>query len=222
MIKKFIHWLCTKLGYVPETQYRIVQENLSELTIAHNKYEHEMENQLNDFRERVTAMEFVTMEELKNENEALKLNQDKIAAQLLQAENFYKDVQTQITDMMHVSPIMGFPAAMRFPGASTITDHKIKNPGNEDHILVTGRTIFTDDVTAKIQAAHSMTDKLLIIRTELIKQGLVDKIAKNLINSGAFVITIGYNKDCTTCEAYYMLKAIIPETDLIINYDYFK
>lgn len=220
-MKRFFNWLFKKLGYISVFEFHDLEHQLEKAESVIEDYQADatsLREHIAELETILKRLDHVTLINLQDENTTLKLKQDKINADLIQAEQYYKEVQTQISDMMHVSPIMGFPNAMRFPGATVIKDMATVNEAGDKCITVIGRSILPDYITTKIQTAVGMTDKMLIIRNELLKQGILDRITQDLIKSGAISITLGYNKDCTTCEAYFTVKAEIPESDLIINY----
>lgn len=221
-MKRFFNWLFRKLGYISVFEYHDMEHQLQEAESVIEHYQADattLRKHIDELERDLRRLDHVTLLDLQDENNALKLKQDKINANLIQAEQYYKEVQTQLADMMHVSPIMGFPNAMRFPGATVIKDMATVNESGDKCITVIGRSILPDSTTTKIQTAVGMTDKMLIIRNELLKQGILDRITQDLIKSGAISMTLGYNKDCTTCEVYFTVKAEIPESDLIINYE---
>ena len=122
--------------------------------------------------------------------------------------------------MMHNHQLFGFGNAKAIPGATVVTcigcGHKTDND-NMSHV-VTGRTIFTDDVTAKINNAASIQDKYSIAINALIRLGIMDQITKNLLSNGSIQFVLAFNGDCTASELYYTVEAVKPNATFTIEH----
>ena len=180
----------------------------------------QLTEELNICRGRINAMDLTSMEELKEENDRLQAEQDRITAEMQKSEEYYKEVQKDLRRALHDDHMFSFARNMCFPGSSSVSCETIqemhKNPLN--FIVVCGRTTMDDEATAKLKTIPGINQKYSYCLNYLMRLGLVDKIAKNIINGG-LALTLTYNEDCTTNEIYYEAKCMVPESGYLIQYD---
>lgn len=180
----------------------------------------QLTEELNICRGRINAMNLVTMEELKSENDRLQAEHDKIHVEMQKSEEYYKEVQKGLRRALHDDHMFSFARNMCFPGSSSVSCETMqethKNPLN--FIVVCGRTTMDDEATAKMKTLPGIDQKYSYCLNYLMRLGLVDKIAKNIM-SGGLALTLTYNEDCTTNEIYYEAKCMVPESGYKIHYE---
>lgn len=193
------NFLKTELA-LRESEYKTIKEDYDDLC-----------DRYNDATQRLNNLQADSMESLKAENAKLRSEIDKVNANVAEAEEYYKTVQKQITELTSADESYKFRYNMEFAGATTLKSSILPENGN---VKVTGRTILMDDTTARIQAASSLRDKYTIGLNYLLKTGLLNRLAQSLIEAGALQFTYGYTKS-TTIEVYYAIEAIVPNTYII-------
>lgn len=180
----------------------------------------QLTEELNICRGRINAMNLVTMEDLKSENDRLQTEHDKIHVEMQKSEEYYKEVQKGLRRALHDDHMFSFARNMCFPGSSSVSCETMqethKNPLN--FIVVCGRTTMDDEATAKMKTLPGIDQKYSYCLNYLMRLGLVDKIAKNIM-SGGLALTLTYNEDCTTNEIYYEAKCMVPESGYKIHYE---
>lgn len=180
----------------------------------------QLTEELNICRGRINAMNLVTMEDLKSENDRLQAEHDKIHVEMQKSEEYYKEVQKGLRRALHDDHMFSFARNMCFPGSSSVSCETMqethKNPLN--FIVVCGRTTMDDEATAKMKTLPGIDQKYSYCLNYLMRLGLVDKIAKNIM-SGGLALTLTYNEDCTTNEIYYEAKCMVPESGYKIHYE---
>lgn len=193
---------------------------LQNLTNDQQALNDRMVEHINELIKRISSVTFKTMEKYKAENEALREDHNKIIKDLEDGIKYYNSVQKQVSEMMHNSQEWSFPNSMCFPGATIISSGKTSCDNIENsagQFVYKGRTVLTDDITTKLQNTASINEKMNIIILQLKKQGIYDKIMKDLIAANPIRYTIGYNTDCTCYEVYYCISVNIPDTVLNIE-----
>lgn len=217
-LKRFIDHLFYLLGYVPNKEY-VDAKNLHKLEIdATKEVLDQLRSQLEEANAKLEEVGYDAYIAVRKRNAELESAQDKIEKDIEESTEFYKKVQSDISKMMHNDPLLGFPQNMAFPGATSV-DARLIDEGEDigKVVSISGRTIFTDDMTAKIHSATSMDDKYMIAVNQLIKLGLTDHIMKQIINYGGLQLTFGYNEDCTSIELYYNVQCVKPEVMHVID-----
>jgi len=165
-------------------------------------------------------MNLVTMEELKSENDRLQAEHDKIHVEMQKSEEYYKEVQKGLRRALHDDHMFSFARNMCFPGSSSVSCETMQETHNNplNFIVVCGRTTMDDEATAKMKTLPGIDQKYSYCLNYLMRLGLVDKIAKNIM-SGGLALTLTYNEDCTTNEIYYEAKCMVPESGYKIHYE---
>lgn len=224
MFQRFIKWLLPKLGLV-----YISQEDMSKMTDklieTKSKFmrlqdQNNVLSRENDYlKAHINTVEFKTLEEYERKQRELETRQDVIDHDICEANDYYKEVQSALSKALHDSEVFGFKRSMAFPGSTSVQGGIVTNDDNSKDVVISGRTIFPDDVTQEIQNATSMHDKYLIALNHLIRYGIVEQIAKNIINNGALEFTLAYNKNCTCLELYYQVRCDKPESRFHITVD---
>lgn len=230
-MRKFLNWFFGLFGYIYkqdatnqlniqlETKDKLytslIEGKTHEYKTLYNEHE-KLKEEYKTLLKRVNEMELTSMEELKAENEKVHLENDQLQASMKEAEEYYKTVQKQVSEVLHEDSVFGFNKSMAFPGSSSIDCRKDQN---DTVIIASGRSILDDDTTAKIQRLPSISMKYQIGLNHLLKYGLLNKLIENLINHGALQFTYGYNKDCTCIELYYNIQCKRPDTILTVKED---
>jgi len=164
----------------------------------------------NKLNERIASVEFQTMEQYKTENE-------KCIKDVEAGEKYYKEVQKQVSNVLHNDLEWKFPNAMAFPGSTVMNTDPGVNKNGEPCFTIKGRIVLPDDVTGVIQHKTSINDKYNVIVNNMVKLGLMDRVVKSMIQFGLIEYTIGYNSDCTTCEVYYQIIVDTPQNVINLN-----
>ena len=191
---------------------KMMTEN-NDLTMKLNSYQGEID----DLKDRIKNSEILSMEQLRNENQRLQTEHDQIRVEMNKAEEYYKTVQKQVRTALHDDHSFSFAKNMCFPGSSSVSCETSRETFTKpiDFNVICGRTTMDDEATAKLKQVVGIDQKYAYCLNYLLKLGLIDKIAKNLVNGG-LAITIAYNEDCTVNELYYEAKCMVPETGHII------
>lgn len=216
-MKKFFDWLFSLFGYVPKADLEKSQEFASSEHLRCVKFENEnidLHYELEKARQTIDQFKNEPIEEIKAESKRLKLELDEISADHVKMEEFYRTVQKQLSGEFHHDPVFGFTSSPAIPGASVVTGFY---NGNDNSSNIVGRTLLMDNITAKVNNAMTMAEKYRIILNTMIQLGLIDKIAQNLIATGAIQLSLTYNENCTTSEVYYMVKCQKPDPDSILT-----
>lgn len=213
-----IELLCKWFHLVPAEEYNKTQkeldftmtqlEELCKKQVELNEELNKTNLVLSKYRDLWENTETQTKAEVMDENRKLKAEHDKYQKDLEEAEAYYKKVQGMIHDITVEDPIFGYRSERLFPGASIVYSRKIDSDKDMPaDILVSGRTVLPDDVTARIQQVSSIQEKYQILINTLLQYRLLQRFTDELIMSGAIQFTLGYINDCTTMVAYYSLKA---------------
>jgi len=124
-------------------------------------------------------------------------------------QEYIKDLQTQLGDILHVSPCFEFSNDMAIPGSTCIVTGIEDDPqGDERFTVVRGRTVLTDDMTPLIDQTKSIEDRMSLLMDYMKRWGLCDRIVRDLMSYGALSVSLAYNKNCTAYEMYYQLSAV--------------
>lgn len=201
-VDRFIDHMATTFGYISKKEY-------DDLCIKYDalKHSHHLA------KERIAALKFETMETLNEVNKELSAENDRLQAEIVEAEKYFNEVQRQLSEGMHTDPVFGFAGSRAIPGATIV--RPISTIG--DVITVAGRTIFDDAITAKINNNPNISEKYWIAINSLTRLGIIEKIADNLLQCGAIQFTLAFNPDCTTSELYYKIDAQRAETTFNIK-----
>ena len=191
---------------------KLMNEN-NDLNMKLNSYQGEID----DLKDRIKNSEILSMEQLRDENQRLQTEHDQIRVEMNKAEEYYKTVQKQVRTALHDDRSFSFAKNMCFPGSSSVSCETLRETFTKpiDFTVICGRTTMDDEATAKLKQIVGIDQKYAYCLNYLMKLGLINKIAKNLVNGG-LVITIAYNEDCTVNELYYEAKCMVPETGHII------
>lgn len=223
LLKKILSFF--KLAYITESEV----EDLQNLILYHEenfqqamRERHEFSVLATQLKEQVDILGGTSLLEEKRRNDELEKRQDKIEADLEKAEEYYKVVQKALSEALHNDPMYGFNKAMAFPGSTSVTTADYIEEGNEGKFSATaicGRSILFDQDTAAIRNLPDMRSKYQYGFNHLLKYGLVDQLARMIVNSGAIQLSYAYNKDCTTMELYYNVQVRKPDAYLTITID---
>lgn len=219
----FIEKILDFFGLIPKWKYDELKDGIdTELKLRDSSYMSLREDYDNlcteatELRNRLAVLDADRIEAIEKENEKLKTLMDKTNADIAEAEEYYKEVQKQISEVASQGEVYKFRYNLEFPGSTTIKDHISQNG---DSVRVSGRTIFMDDITQRIQAETNLTKKYMIGLNTLMKMGAINKLTENLIKDGVLQITYGYTES-TTMEIYYSIEAVVPNSKvLLLNKD---
>lgn len=217
LLDKILLWL----GYVPKHEKDDMVKHIESLMSANADLKYECKDLIVKYKEacaRIDDIEFETIESVHQKNKELHAENDRLHAAINESEEHYNAIQRQLSDMMHEHPVFGFGNSRAIPGASIVTSVGIGDTTNHMSNMITGRTIFTDDVTAKINNAPSVHEKYSIAINKLIQLGILDQIAKNMVASGSIQFVLAFNGDCTASELYYTVETVKPDASFSIEY----
>lgn len=160
-----------------------------------------LEEILQTRNELISSVEFQDMAHYKAENEKLQQG-------IEDAKQIAETLQTQLSDVLHDHDIWGFPGKPAFPGSTVVTNvvESIIKDGTTNLVL-RGRTIFDDKVSQQIGEKPTLNDQMSVALLAMKKQGVFDKILRDLITSGCIAYTIGVIND-----KYESSEEIDPET----------
>lgn len=215
-MKKFFDWLFGLFGYVSKDDTDTKYADLLELYGVVKVQVDEIMAARDSLQKLVDETSRLTMKELNDENIALKLENDRVQQLVQDGESYYRQVQEQLSDEMHKDPVFSFSRSPAIPGAATYSAEEDYN-GDDTTVVISGRSVFIDEVTAKIHNAHDVREKYMIALNNLKVTGMLDRIAQDLINHGCLQIVLAYNKACTTNELYFNLKCEKPKATIYIE-----
>lgn len=218
---RFLIWLLSKFGFwvcsVPEhletrEKLDVQEEKIKDL---HERNQN-LNRRLNKANKIIEEMSATSIQEQVEINKKLQLEQDRINAAMQKAEEYYKSVQEALNKALQDNGVYKFDSRMAFPGSTSFNGGEYRE-NNEKYIIVSGRTILTDDDTAKMKMLPSLEEKYQYAYNHLLQWGLVEKIAKTLVTSGGTAFTLAFNPDCTCTEVYYNIQVKKPDTALTID-----
>lgn len=211
LLHRLIDWLCKVTGYIPKVAQQEISKNNAEIADTIDRLERSVistNTKLMEASEKVKELQYhvdqsnvLNMEQLQEENKRVMLENDKIHKDMQEANEYYKEVQTQISELMHGDPLFGFKRSVTIPGSSTLTG-VIK----DDTAVVAGRMVMEDSVTAKMEQEPSLRERYYIATNQLAKYGLLDRIMQEALNLGGVQFTLAYNDNCTATELYYAME----------------
>lgn len=155
----------------------------------------------------VDAMDKVKLCE---ENENLKKS-------IEQQDKITKDVQNQLSKALHEDQMWGFPDRQAFPGCTAVDSNFSQISEDERYAIIKGRTIFDAEVTEKINQAKTVSEKMSVALLAMKKQGVYDKMLRDLIMMNAVEYTMAYDENANVMELYYMIRARLPES--VVNFE---
>lgn len=212
VLKRWIDRLFALLGYTPTEEYTEACKLHKRAITEVEKVLEQLRNQLDAANAKLEEVGYDAYVAVRERNAELERTQDKIQKDVEETTEFYKSVQSSITGLLQKDPILGFPQNMVFPGATSVDARVMDGETSDEKIInISGRTIFTDDITAKIHDTTNLNDKYMIAVNQLIKLGLTDHIMKQIINYGGLQLTFGYNEGCTSIELYYNVQCVKPK-----------
>lgn len=114
-----------------------------------------------------------------------------------------KGLQKQLGELFNEHPVFGFPNGTPIPGSTCATTSDYEMSDGSKFAVLRGRTIFTDDMTIKIDSAPSIYERHQLIKEYMERYGILAKIGKDLMSRGGIKVSLAYNKNCTAYEAFY-------------------
>ena len=125
---------------------------------------------------------------------------------------FVKDTQKLLEREIKPSDEFSFPRSQPWPGSMTITDDIANMDNGDKKVIVRGRCIAMDDTTTQINNEPDMYGKIMKMVDQMKRYGTLDRVAYQMITSGAMTLTLAYNEDCTNYVLYYEMAADAPES----------
>lgn len=220
-IVRFLVWILGKLGWWSCSleqhdaeckrydDLRVEKESL----VERNK---ELNRRLNKANKTLDTVQATSIEEQMEINRKLELEQDRINAAMQKSEEYYKTVQEALNKALQENGVYKFDDRLAFPGSTSFNGGEYRE-NDEKYIIVTGRTIMTDEDTSRMKTMPDVRDKYQYAYNHLLQWGLVEKIAKTLVTSGGVAFTIAFNPECTSAEVYYNIRVKKPDNALIID-----
>lgn len=221
ILEKIIDWLYNLIGYCPKQiakQFDDLvcpdRENTCTEETSFQERIDRIRNVLMESNERIQKLEdqieecsMLDMKELLEINNQLTEDNQKLMKEIEKSEEYYHKVQVQVSDILHGDKTFGFGRNPCIPGSTSLMSEKV-----EDSIRVYGRTIFTDVLAERIKQEPSVRNKFQMAYSELLRNGLIDKLVRQLVSLGAISMTLGFNENNTTLEVYYTLEAVHHES----------
>jgi hypothetical protein len=224
MIKRFLIWLGKKIGliFLTQDQYKALMNSneyyRSAYDHARSEYK-DLSEALIELQAKFDEADATSILEQKKINDELMLKQDQIQAAMEKTEEYYKTVQETLSKALHSDAVYGFNRSLAFPGSTAVTTHEYQDSDNERFVVISGRTIVDDATTAVLRTMPDINSKYRHLYNYMVQYGLIDKIARMLVNSGALQFTLAYNSDCTTCEVYYNVQLKKVENQWVVDVD---
>lgn len=172
---------------------------------------------------RIKSTEFKTLEEYKTNQELLDNKNKKLEAELKVQTEFYKQIQTLLSEKLIDFGKLSFPKSLMIPGSvdSRIdqADPCVLDPVDikDSYTKYTGRIIFDDVTTTKIKNEIAINKKVDIIAKYMSQYGITDMIITKLIKNGNIPIVLGYRDSNTVYEAYFTISLMNGTTIIAIN-----
>lgn len=212
---KFIEFLLKILngiGLYTKSQYEsvvTVRDAATQLadtrftTIADQRSEiEELQQKLKEMAEKAESLE-TSIDTIKAfaDSESDRATQEHEAA----CENLdlIKGLQKQLGELFNEHPVFGFPHGTAIPGSTCVTASDYEMKDGSKFAVLRGRTIFTDDMTIKIDSSPSIYERHQLIKDYMDRYGIFSKIGKDLMARGGIKLSLAYNKNCTAYEAFY-------------------
>lgn len=175
---------------------------------------------IDKLQQRIDTVAFKTMEDYKLKQNALDAEHADLQKKIEEVLNFQKEVEKQVSRLLHRDEKFGFSGNFSFPGSTSIASEILHdNETGKPYITVYGRTVFGDEHSNKLGELLTLNEKLKYIVNVMFKQGIYDRITKDLMKLGAIQYTVGYNEDCTAYEVYYAINAYVPNSTCVCLID---
>ena len=151
--------------------------------------------------------------EYENTINTLNKRLEKVTNASLENDKYVKDVQKQLSEILHGDITFGFPNKVTLPGCTSITS-ALKNVGeeNEEVITVRGRSIITEEASTEIDRCPDM-----LLRLYLERYNITNRIALELMRSGTVGFTLAYNDKQNVYELYYEITALRQDVNSLIQ-----
>jgi len=220
-IVRFLVWILGKLGWwsCSLEQHDAECERYDDLRVEKESLverNKELNRRLNKANKTLDTVQATSIEEQMEINRKLELEQDRINAAMQKSEEYYKTVQEALNKALQENGVYKFDDRLAFPGSTSFNGGEYRE-NDEKYIIVTGRTIMTDEDTSRMKTMPDVRDKYQYAYNHLLQWGLVEKIAKTLVTSGGVAFTIAFNPECTSAEVYYNIRVKKPDNALIID-----
>ena len=219
LLRKLIDWLYKITGYCPQEaeikfaeQLENVVNNYSDVVDRMSKIAQELidaNKKVKELQQQIDECALLDLIELNDRNIGLESENLRLQGEINESKEYYRKIEGELSDIMHNDKRFGFGQNMTFPGSTSLIGEK-----SGDSVLVYGRSVLLDTIAQQIQDTPSMTEKYSIAINYLIKNGLIEKLTRQLISQGAVQFTIGFNENNTSLEIYYALEAKVKENTL--------
>lgn len=196
------------------------RENLK-LNRQLGKLKFESEKTISELNGKIDSVEYQSMADYKYQNEELQKENEKLLESIEESKKLQIDVEKHLSNALHESGIWGFPNSMAFPGCTSIASKMSRISDDERWFVLQGRTLFDVETSQKIIDSKTNSDRYNIALLSMKKQGIFDKIVKDIIMNNAVEYTFGVlvpsENESPIVEIYYRIQVKEPESVIQIK-----
>lgn len=211
LIRKFIDWFCTKFNYYPLNTYEridAVTKELNDEICKADRLTEELAKALVRIRELETSFDEAKYMDYKK----IELENDRVRQEIKEMNEYYRKIQTEVSDILHGDKNFKFPYNLRLPGSTTLQDLT-----DDNMIHVCGRTGIPDTLRARFDNETSLVNQFNMLYNHLIQYKVINKMVDMIVQNGGLQLTVGYNEENTSGEIYYSMTVMKPEGMIIIK-----
>lgn len=213
IISKFVEWYCGKYNYFPENTYERIDTVTKEYNDEVCKNEG-LTDKLTQAEARIIELEERFNESQYMDYKKIELDNDRVQQEMKEMNEYYRKIQSEVSDILHGDKSFKFPYNLRLPGSSTLQD---LTEGNMIHVC--GRTGIPDTLRARFDNESSMINQFTMMYNHLIKYKVINKMIDMIIQNGGLQLTVGFNEENTSGEIYYSMSVVKPDGMLVIKKD---
>ena len=211
IISKFIEWYCKKYNYFPENTYERIDTVTKEYNDEVCKNEG-LTDRLTQAEARIAELEERFNESQYMDYKKIELDNDRVQQEMKEMNEYYRKIQSEVSDILHGDKSFEFPYNLRLPGSSTLQD---LTEGNMIHVC--GRTGIPDTLRARFDNESSMINQFTMMYNHLIKYKVINKMIDMIIQNGGLQLAVGFNEENTSGEIYYSMSVVKPDGMLVIK-----
>lgn len=213
LLRWFVDWLCARMNYVPKlaTEYMKTQDTVMQKMTERIALADEVIERLKGENETLQAQ----LEESKYmDYKKIELENDRVRQEIKEMNEYYRKIQTEVSDILHGDKNFKFPYNLRLPGSTTLQDLT-----DDNMIHVCGRTGIPDTLRARFDNETSLVSQFNMMYNHLIQYKVINKMVDMIVQNGGLQLTVGYNEENTSGEIYYSMTVMKPEGMIIIKKD---
>lgn len=211
LIRKFIDWFCAKFNYYPFNTYERIDALAKECDAKSIKIDG-LTEELTQALTRIKELEASFDEAKYMDYKKIELDNDRISQEIKEMNEYYRKIQTEVSDILHGDKNFKFPYNLRLPGSTTLQDL------TEDNMIhVCGRTGIPDTLRARFDSEASLINQFNMMYNHLIQYRVINKMVDMIVQNGGLQLTVGYNEENTSGEIYYSMTVVKPEGMIIIK-----